>query len=248
MSWTLPVLLMAPFVGSFMGLLALRLPDGRPVVGDRSRCDLCHEPLRPRDLVPVLSWALRRGRCRCGRARLTWFYPAVEVGALLVVLWAALVVDGWLLLASAVLGWTLLTLALIDARCFQLPDALTLPLIPLGLVVVGLTDPQKLLGHGLAALAGGLGFALLAWAYERLRGRAGLGLGDAKLLAAGGAWVGLAGLPGVILIAALSALTLALAQAVAGGRLRATTALPFGPHLALGIWLVWLYGPLLFQT
>ena len=246
MTWVLPVLLAAPFIGSFMGLVVQRLPRGRAVVSGRSRCDLCHQPLRPLDMVPVLSWALRRGRCRCGRAQLSWFYPAIELAALVVALWAATVVEGWLLLATAVLGWALLTLALIDARSFQRPDVLTLPLLPAGLLAVGLTDPGKLLSHTLAALTGGAGFAALALVYQWLRGREGLGLGDAKLLAAGGAWVGPLGVPGVILIGALSGLAYALSRAAAGHRVVATTALPFGPHLALGIWLVWLYGPLLF--
>ena len=197
-------------------------------------------------MVPLLSWLVRRGRCACGKVVLPMFYPAVELGALLVAAWAALVVDGWLLVATCALGWTLLALAWIDARHLHLPDALTLPLIPAGLLVIGLIEPAKLLPHALAALTGGLGFWALAGLYRKLRGREGLGLGDAKLLAAGGAWAGPFGLPGVILAAAVAGLAFALIRRLAGRPLDATTELPFGPHLALGIWLVWLYGPLQF--
>jgi len=197
-------------------------------------------------MVPLVSWLARRGRCACGQVRLPMFYPAVELGALLVAAWAALVVDGWLLVATCALGWTLLALAWIDARHLHLPDALTLPLIPAGLLVIGLIEPAKLLPHALAALTGGLGFWALAGLYRKLRGREGLGLGDAKLLAAGGAWAGPFGLPGVILAAAVAGLAFALIRRLAGRPLDATTELPFGPHLALGIWLVWLYGPLQF--
>jgi leader peptidase (prepilin peptidase)/N-methyltransferase len=78
--------------------------------------------------------------------------------------------------------------------------------------------------------------------YRRLRGRDGLGRGDAKLLAAGGAWLGWSALPWVVLLAALLGLLLALLQRLRGERLTAETAVPFGPALALAIWLIWIYG------
>lgn len=243
---TLPfgLLLFAPFVGSFLALVVDRLPEGRGVISGRSRCDACARPLGPRDLVPVVSWLARRGRCRCGQARLPAFYPLVELAALGVVLWAMIELDGWLLLVTCLLGWTLLTLALIDGRHLILPDELTLPLIPLGLATVGALDPSRLAWHILAAAAG-YGLLLgLADLYRRLRQREGLGQGDAKLLAAGGAWVGPFGLPSVILLAALAGLVWVLVQRLAGRTIGPATELPFGPHLALGIWLVWLYGPL----
>lgn len=240
----LALLLFAPFVGSFLGLVVDRLPRGETVLTGRSRCDLCARPLGFLDMLPVVTWLVRRGRCSCGEARLEAFHPLVEVAALLVVLWAWTELEGWLLLATCLLGWTLLTLALIDARHMILPDGLTLPLIPLGLLTVFAVDPERTVSHSLAVVAGYLLFAGMARLYRRLRQREGLGGGDARLLAAGGAWVGLAGLPGVILIGALSGLALALAGRLAGQPLRPTAELAFGPHLALGIWLVWLYGPL----
>jgi leader peptidase (prepilin peptidase)/N-methyltransferase len=239
------VLLVGPVVGSLLGVLILRLPRREPVVFDRSRCDACGRPLRWHDLVPIVSWLARRGRCGCGQARLSWFYPGIELGALGVALWTALILDGWLLLASCVLGWTLLTLALIDLRAFILPDVLTLPLIPAGLGVILLINPDQLQSHLLAAVLGWLAFTGIALAYGYLRGREGLGAGDAKLLTAGGAWVGLQGLPGIVLIAGVSGLTTALLMRLTGRPLSATTSIPFGAHLALGIWLVWLYGPLI---
>jgi leader peptidase (prepilin peptidase)/N-methyltransferase len=93
------------------------------------------------------------------------------------------------------------------------------------------------------AFAGFAAFALIGFTYRRLRGREGLGLGDAKLLAAAGAWLGWQALPGVVLIGALSALALALAGAAGGGKLIVTTQIAFGSHLALAFWLVWLFGP-----
>jgi leader peptidase (prepilin peptidase) / N-methyltransferase len=241
---SLLALLVAPFVGSFLGVVVERLPAGRPIGWSRSTCDRCGEALGVRDLVPVLSWLARRGRCRCGAIRLDPFYPGIELAALAVALSAALVLSGWLLWASLLLGWTLLALAAIDLRHFVLPDVLTLPLVPAGLVVAWLIDPQHLGDHAIGAVVGFLGFALIAWLYRRVRGREGLGLGDAKLLGAGGAWLGWQAVPSVVALGAAVALALALAGAAAGGKLSATTRIAFGPYLALAIWVVWLYGPL----
>jgi leader peptidase (prepilin peptidase)/N-methyltransferase len=155
------------------------------------------------------------------------------------------VLSGWLLWASVGLGWTLLTLAALDHRTFVLPDTLTLPLIPAGLVVAWAIDPGLLIGHVLGALAGFTSFAAIAGAYRRARDREGLGLGDAKLLAAAGAWLGWQALPSVVLIAAASGLALALAVALGGAKLAWTSKVAFGPHLALAFWLVWLFGPVI---
>lgn len=239
------LLLIAPFVGSFLGVVVLRLPRGEGFVTGRSRCTHCAATLGPRDLVPLLSYLASRGCCRHCGARLSLFYPGIELGALAVAGWALWVLPGgWLLWAGAALGWVLLTLAAIDARHFWLPDGLTLPLIPAGLAVAWAVDPGKLPAHAIGAVAGFLAFALLAWAYKRLRGREGLGLGDAKLFAAAGAWVSWSGLASVLLWAALPALAVTLALGLRQGRLSATTKLPFGAYLALGLWLTWLYGPL----
>ncbi len=243
--WLLP-LLAAPFVGSFLGVLVLRLPAGRPVATGRSACDRCGVPLRARDLVPLASYLLLRGRCRRCGAPIGRFAPAIELAALLVaaVAAAAAVLRGdvpmplawtW---SGCLLGWTLLALACIDRRCHRLPDPLTLPLLLLGLAVCTWLGPGDLGAHAAGAVAGYLGFRLVSLTYRRLRGRDGLGAGDAKLLAAGGAWLGIAALPMLVLLAALA--TLATALVAARGRLRAEQAVPFGPGLAVAIWGMWL--------
>jgi leader peptidase (prepilin peptidase)/N-methyltransferase len=238
------LLLAAPCIGSFLGVIAERLPEGRPLVWSRSCCPHCETALGARDLVPIFGWLINRGRCRhCGR-RISWFYPAIEVAATLVALWSLLVLPGWLAWAGAGLGWTLLALGVIDARHLQLPDVLTLPLIPAGLAVAWAIDPAKVPGHALGALAGFLLVAAVAFVYRRLRRREGIGLGDAKLLAAAGAWVSWQGLPGIVLLAAAGGLAGALITGLLAGRLDARQELPFGPYLAGGLWLVWLYGPI----
>lgn len=242
-SWLMLVL--APFIGSFLGVLILRLPERKPVVLGRSRCPHCRRTLAARDLIPIFSWLVMKRRCRhCGSA-LGWFYPNIEVAALLVAVWAVAVVPGPARWATCALGWTLLALAVIDARRMILPDALTLPLIALGLAVAAWLDPSRLMGHAIGATAGFLVFWLIATLYRLLRRREGLGLGDAKLLAAAGAWVSWEGLPGVVLAASLSALVFFLVAAFLGPAPDPSRRLPFGPFLCLGIWLIWLYGPLI---
>jgi len=216
--WQLFLIAAAPLVGSFLGLVVERLPAGRPILVGRSRCDHCQAVLGPRDLVPLASWLASGGRCRYCGASLGWFLPGIEVAALGIGVWALLVVPGWLVWPTAGLGWALLALACIDQRSYLLPDAITLPLAVAGIAV--------------------------AWLYGLIRRRVGLGGGDAKLFAALGAWVGWEGLPTVILYAAVSGLLWALALQLRGKPLRLNRRLPFGPHLCLAGWLVWLYGPL----
>ncbi len=245
--WLIPVLV-APFVGSFLGVLIARLPVGGAVVFARSACRACDHPLGPDDLVPVISWLASRGRCRHCDAPIGATPICVELAALALAVWAATVVSGWLLWVTCALGWTLLALAVIDWRHQILPDQLTLPLAALGLGVAYAVDTDGVAHHAIGAAAGFAAFAAIGWAYRRLRGRDGLGLGDAKLLAAAGAWVSWTGLPGVVLTAAVAALAVALAGALAGRALRADSRLALGPYLALGTWLVWLYGPIMIGT
>jgi leader peptidase (prepilin peptidase)/N-methyltransferase len=231
----------APFVGSFLGVLVRRLPEGRPILLGRSRCETCGRVLAARDLVPLLGWLAARGRCRFCGARLGWFYPGIELAATAVAL-AAVGADGgertWL---DCLLGWWLLALAWIDLRCWLLPDALTLPLVLAGLAAAVWLEPESLTAAALGAAVGYLGLRLVGSLYRMLRGGDGVGEGDAKLLAASGAWLGAALLPDVILLAASTALAAALCLRLAGIRLSARSALPFGPFLAFATWVFWLF-------
>ena len=239
----LPVFI-GPFVGSFLGVLVLRLPLGQPVVAGRSHCDRCDLTLGPLDLVPLLSWALLRGHCRRCGGRLTPFYPAIEGAALIIAIWTATISQGWLLWTGCALGWTLLTLALIDQRNGLLPDALTLPLIPLGLATAALQGLDAFLAHAIGAAAGFAVLEAIRRLYKSLRGWDGLGFGDVKLLATAGAFVAWDGLPSVILIGAVTTLAVILAAPLTDRTYRPEQHIPFGPGLCLGIWLTWLYGPL----
>jgi leader peptidase (prepilin peptidase)/N-methyltransferase len=241
---SIAMVVVAPFIGSFLGVVVTRLVRGKTVIAGRSACDACGHVLGPLDLVPLASFAFLRGKCRHCGAPIDPVHPAMEAGALALALWAALTMGGWVLVATCIYGWMLLALSAIDLRDGLLPDILTLPLLAIGLGVSYGIDPALLRDHAIGAVAGFLAFALLAFLYRRVRGREGMGLGDAKLLAAEGAWVGWIGLPTIILFAALIGLVGALVLSRRSKGLAATDRLPFGPALAFAGWLVWLYGPL----
>lgn len=239
-----PLLIAALLAGSFCGVLVTRADAPGSILWDRSRCEACRHVLGPRDLVPFASWIASRGRCRHCGARLGWFYPLFELLALAVAAWSLALTSGWLLWATAGFGWALLTLAAIDARLFLLPDFLTLPLILAGLAVNRALGVEPALSGLIGAVAGYLFIRLVRALYGRLRGREGIGLGDAKLLAAAGAWVGWQGLPSVVLIAAVAGLAITLLRQARSGSLSLTERVPFGTFLCIGTWVVWLYGPI----
>ena len=242
LAWFGPLVL-APFIGSFLGVLVRRLPREEPVILARSACEACGRRLGPRDLVPLASYLMLRGRCRGCGASVPAFHPAIELAAFGVALWAGLVEsEAARLWAGCALGWALLTLAWIDWEHLWLPDVLTLPLVPLGLWTTWLLEPRLLAEHAAAAALGYLAFRGLATAYRALRGCEGLGQGDAKLLAVAGAWLGLEALPLVVLMASLVGLGIAALQRLRNRVVTAATPVPFGPGLSLAIWLLWLHG------
>lgn len=145
---------------------------------------------------------------------------------------------------TALLGWQLLLISVIDAEHFRLPDPLTLPLLATGGIAATLLPHTALLDALIGAATGFAGLWLLAFAYRRLRGREGLGDGDPILLAAGGAWVGWIGLPSVLLWASAAGVSFVAARLLVGRRVSGDDRLPFGPCLAAGIWLTWMLGPL----
>ena len=183
----------------------------------RSACPHCGTRLSGWDLVPLASYVFLRGRCRhCGQpigllhlAGGTRRHRGGGLGG------TGRARSGWVWIDCA-LGWTLLTLAWIDWTSLLLPDVLTLPLLLAGLTLTLTLRPDDLADHCLAAALGYLSFQGLALLYRRLRGRDGLGGGDAKLIAAAGAWCGLEALPLVVLGSAVAGLLTALGLALVG--------------------------------
>lgn len=231
--------------GSFIGLVSLRLPQERGVIFGRSRCGGCDRPLPPQRLIPIVSYLLAKGRCRdCGSV-IPLRYRLIELGCAGLGVWAVLSQPDIVSAAfTALLGWQLILIAVVDAEHFWLPDVLTLPLLTIGLAAAAILPTGSLLHAAIGAAVGFLGLWLLATAYRHLRQRDGLGGGDPILLAAGGAWVGWIGLPSVLLWASAAALSLVAARLLTGRAVSGQDRLPFGPFLAIGIWMTWLIGPL----
>lgn len=245
-------------VGSFLNVVAWRLPRQESLVLPGSHCPRCGTSLRWHDNIPVLGWLILRGRCRhCGQ-RIALRYPLIE--ALSAGLWVAVLLGrpwamggapaSWLLLAG---GWLLvswlLPLALIDLDQLWLPEPLCRWGVLLGLAATaGIGFPQGaevgralLFSHLLAVAAGLLGFEALSALAEKALGRPALGLGDAKLAALMGAWLGPLGLG---LAVSLSVLGGALIGGIArlSGRLGRQQPFPFGPFLAAAALAVWIGG------
>lgn len=229
-------------VSSFVALLAERLLRGEPVALSRSRCRSCGAGLRARDLVPVLSYLWRRGRCRdCGARIPAVLLHAELIGAAMGVAAALSAPDPARALLLAAWMWALLGLALSDLRGYRLPDALVLAAAVLGLALALAGDgtgwpplPDRAVQAALGAVAGGGSFWLIRRAYRWRTGRQGMGLGDVKLMAALGLVFGIERLPLVVLLAATSALALALLRARRKGRsLNRLGFVPFGAALAM---------------
>lgn len=229
-------------VGCFLGLVSVRWPADEDVAIGRSHCRACRRALSWLDLVPVASYVWTRGRCRTCAAPIPIKYPLIELAASGIGVWAALA--GLTLpeaILTALLGWQLLLIAVIDLEHYWLPDRLTLPLLITGVIAAGLLDRLSIVDAGIGAATGFASLWLLGVAYRRWRGREGVGGGDPILFAAGGAWVGASGLPTVLLVASLSGLSVLLVRSLRGHRLGHDDRMPFAPCLAAGIWLVWVF-------
>lgn len=237
--WPILLGLLGVVFGSFTATVAIRWPAGRSVMAGRSSCDGCGRTLTASELVPLVSFALLRGKCRTCSAPIAPGHAVTELlgGAIGVV--AGLVAPGWEGLAAAACGWLLLALGAIDLAAFWLPDVLTG-----SLAVVALAGGVAGLGVDIEArlIGGAAGFGVLwlvARAYHLLRGRVGLGGGDPKLFGAIGLWLGWRALPQVLLIAALTGLATVLVLRLAGRRIAATDRMPLGTLLAGAAFLSW---------
>ena len=228
-------------VGSFLTVCIHRLPRGESVVAPRSHCPACAGPLRWRDNVPLFGYLRLRGRCRACGAPISPLYPTVELvtPVLFLLQYGDL---GWqpLLPARMAFACAMLVLGVIDLRHRILPNAITLPGTVLGLTLsVGL-EPGPV--DALAGAAVGAGVPLaVAGVYHRVRGVEGLGMGDVKMLAMIGAWLGWQAALLTLLLASLLGSAAGLAI-LAAGRGDARYPLPFGSFLAVAAFAATLVG------
>ena len=250
--------------GSFLNVCLSRWPESESVVKPRSHCRNCGRTLAWWENVPLLSWIALRGRCRTCQSKISWRYPLVELAV--AGLWA---LSAWISIpefpvlpvaekeavagavATMIFSWLLIALAILDAENLWLPNFLTYPGIIAGLVfttifrAVGndLFQPAhpiyffwKRLGSAAAAAALIL---LIRWTYRLIRRREGIGLGDAKLMAMLGAWLGLSGALlsfaiGVMLGSLFALVVLAVPAARRQSDTWLQSKLPLGTFLCVG--------------
>jgi prepilin signal peptidase PulO-like enzyme (type II secretory pathway) len=186
---------------------------------------------------------MQGGRCRACSAAISPAYPLMELSAAGIALWAWWAAPPAAFIFSCVLGWLLLALSAIDVRTRRLPDALNLLLALTGLSAALMLDRERMLEHVAGTVAGFAGIVVVEMAYRALRKRDGIGRGDAKLMGALGAWIGIKSLAGCLLLAASGAITaILLASWLSGRKLTPDVSVPFGPFLAAAGWVTWLYG------
>jgi leader peptidase (prepilin peptidase)/N-methyltransferase len=217
-------------IGSFLNVVAYRLPRGESLSRPASRCPGCDTPIKPYDNVPVLSWLALRGRCRSCKTAIAWRYPLVELATALLLALTVVVLGAnenvWLGLAFVLL---LVPVTVIDIDFRIIPNKLMILGTVVALAILALTRPGDIPEHLIAAVAAG-GFLLVAAiAYP-----GGMGMGDVKLAFVMGLFLGRD--VGVAMLAGLLAGSLIGAAVMArkGVKQGRKTAIPFGPFLALG--------------
>jgi leader peptidase (prepilin peptidase)/N-methyltransferase len=214
-------------IGSFLNVVAARLPLGRSVVHPPSACPSCDVPIARRDNIPVLSYLLLRGRCRNCKATIAWRYPVVELvtAGLIVACFVAFGLSAEAAVASFFCA-VLVAISVIDIERFIIPNRIVLPSAAVVLVAQTALDPSPewvLAGLGAAAF-----FFVAALAYP-----GGMGMGDVKLALLLGFMLGRT-VPIAIFVAMLAALVPSVILLVRHGRSARKMKIPFGPFLALG--------------
>lgn len=268
---TISVALLGLCIGSFLNVVAYRLPkmieqefadacreqfgvpaaDGSPRITlskPASSCPGCGARIKPWHNLPVFGWLILRGRCASCAKPISMEYPVVELltGILSVVcVWRF----GYSpqLLAALVLTWALVALTVTDLHTMYLPDNITLPLLWLGLLL----SLKPVFADPVSAIAGAAaGYLLLwsiFWAFKLLTGKEGMGYGDFKLLAALGAWMGWQTLPQIVLLSAVVGAAVGISL-MAVRKAEWSSKIPFGPYIAGAGWIALIWGDSINRT
>lgn len=239
--------LLGILIGSFLNVVIFRVPRGESIVSPGSHCTACGHNLHAWELIPVLSFLIQKGQCRKCQAPISWRYPAVELlTGILFFLTASLgfysQIHSARLVLNLVFVAVLIALSFIDLDTFRLPDVLTLPLLGVGLLGAFLIPGNPTGWESLlSALGSGGLFLVIALVYPQ-----GMGLGDVKLVAAMGAFLGF---PLIFLSVFIGSFIGALAGIflLITGQKRFRQQIPFGPYLAFGAILTLLWGNQIFD-
>jgi len=228
-SWAILAGVLGAMIGSFLNVVAHRVPAGESIVSPGSRCPTCRKPVAPYDNVPVISWLVLRGRCRnCGTS-ISIGYPLIEL--LTAVTFAAVVVVRGAdadLVVELPFAATLIALAAIDLEHRILPNRILLPAAIFGIAAAAAVHVDELPELLIAGTAGFLGMLLVALAKP-----GGMMMGDVKLAGVMGLYLGLALVP-ALLVAFLAGSLVGVGMMAARGMAARKEAVPFGPFLALG--------------
>jgi leader peptidase (prepilin peptidase) / N-methyltransferase len=216
--------------GSFVSVVAHRVPRRLSIVGPRSQCPDCDAQIAAYDNLPLISWLLLRGRCRSCGSRISVRYPAIEL--CLGLAFVATVLVLWDQPEQLVLGLvfvaTLAAVAVTDLEQRIIPNRILFVSAVIGTAIVAVADPSSLPERGIAALAAGGLLLLAAVAYP-----GGMGMGDVKLAALMGLYLGAAVAP-ALLVALIAGALVGLGVIVREGAAGRKRGVPFGPFLALG--------------
>jgi leader peptidase (prepilin peptidase) / N-methyltransferase len=209
----------------------------------RSACPACGHLITALENIPLLSYAVLRGKCAGCGARISPRYPAVEALTAALSAYVAWRFGFGIAAAAALLfTWAMIALTFIDLDTYYLPDSITLPLLWLGLLLnlggTYATLPSAIIG----AAAGYLSLWSVYWVFKWATGKEGMGYGDFKLLAAIGAWLGWQMLPLTILLSSLVGAAIGIVLIIFAGRGRSVP-IPFGPYLAIAGMIALLHGP-----
>ncbi|MCX8008336.1 MAG: prepilin peptidase [Patescibacteria group bacterium] len=222
------------FIGSFLGVIIDRLPQGTSIIFGRSRCDHCRKTLRWFELIPVVSFILQRARClRCG-AWLSWKYPSIEIltGALFIIVWFATEFSIILFIPAIVVACSLLVITIIDMKHMIIPDSLIVSLIigSLAYQIFRFESFELIIGNYFLTAVGSYVVFYILWEITK---RKGIGFGDVKLSFALGLLIGY---PRVIISLYLAFLTGAFIAIILIIVRKKTmkSPIPFGPFLIIG--------------
>jgi leader peptidase (prepilin peptidase)/N-methyltransferase len=264
-AWLVIIGILGLLIGSFLNVVIYRLPvmldrawrrdAGEEPAGEeapfnlvvpRSRCRQCGHLISAWENIPLVSYALLKGRCHDCRTRISIRYPAVELlsgGLSVLVAWHFGV--GGQALAALFLTWSLIALAFIDIDHQLLPDLITLPVLWLGLLLSLFWSLDATFAQPRAAIIGAIAGYGSLWivfhAFRLATGKEGLGYGDFKLLALLGAWLGWKLLPLIVLLGAGVGAVVGISM-ILMKRLQRETPIPFGPYLAAAGWIAMLWG------
>lgn len=244
-------------IGSFLNVCIIRIPQGTFWSSHRSQCPQCKKPIPFWHNIPIFSWLWLRGKAACCGSRISLQYPLVELMTAIIfvlIYWQFpflkstqpnFVVNSEELIRffhASIFSSLLLVCSVIDFHHQIIPDKISLPMVGLTPLVVYLHPELDWLSALIGVVAGAGVLYVVAWVYFLIRKEAGLGMGDVKLLAAIGGWLGYQSLLPTLFIGSVSGAFLGILLMIFNRSMNLKTALPFGPFLSLGAWLHLMYG------